>query len=1374
MDMMAARRWSWGVLMGAILVLVGSARPGGAEFIEAVSFRSERPPERTVVHAMRTASAPAVDGVLDEAWWEQAMVSPAFVYGGSQPGSNPTSLRAAFDADNLYLAAQCAVPDLATLKRDVPIEVRDGNVWGDDCIDLKLSADGGVTVLQFLINANGAYWDLRDGDGRWDPDWSCAATLDDDAYRLEMAIPLGEIGVPALQPGMSLLFTCGRNSRDPRQMTTAFGEAYGDLLKAAELVLGTPEERAARALGLGMTRDVELALYLDRDRYPSFQSLATGRVRGVSSSTGPALQGAPVIEIALLRDGREVEVKSVAPVESPVLDFDWRLAGIEPGPGEIEVRLRDDGGVFASARQDFVVERATAARSGRIPLKVTPAPADFGAWPVTFGVPLPWGALDAEEHVRLLDDAGREVPMQATVAGRWSKQGSIRWLLVDCAPPVGGAQGTYTLEYGPEVSRAAVAAPLLAEQTDAEITINTGPLKMVLPRTEPSGIGQVWLDADGDGEFSDAERVLTPDAALGPSMTDATGLQYLGSRDAEAEVVLEEAGPLKACVRISGWHVAETGERLGKYIMRLYAYRGLPHVRAMHTFIITADSDEAQYSDIAWSLPFRGLDYVLGTPNASVGRVPEQGAYLLQRDDLCYKLYEGGAFKEEGEKAEGWVTVGAPGRFLTLAVRDFWQQFPKELEVTRDALTVHFWPSHGEGRIRTGDNLSIRNAYQQWFAHEGRVLDFRVPEEYLAFVKQDSEQYNWPHAKVANAIGLAKTHEMLLYFHPQDWEAARSREVNRVFQDAPAAVVEPEWMCDSGVFGSLHPQDREAFEPVETALDETLDNISRLRAMDRDYGMFNWGDSHHNWDWATRRWNMHRIWRNTHHGWTRWPWLMYARSGDKAVLDWAEANARHVADVDHCHYATDDLEALTYPLQKRVGGICDYKGFVHWASGGRLYYNSIADSMIWHYYMTGDQRSLTTALEHGAALIADGKPLPHREGAGRSTSAAALYFLTWDNDYLEFLERTVDTLLNTQEEDGRFPQWENFAPYLQRYVDLTGSRRAMAAMVRWGDWICAQPPAAEGYHAKINILAHAYLYTGDEKYLCAAAYDVSSFVDYVYRGPDPRYQGQFIIQHSNLDQSYFMQEVPYYLTAVERLGHQPTPDQPTQTRIRALSRETIDGEERYVFDARIRQEADAPLELTVTVDGYAGFSYAAELTPVEGGDAVTATAAPAHAERATTLELAAPADGRLEYALRVTCEKNFFVTVPVTSADAPVREVYPIFRDGTWVGEGFRWFFAVPEDARDFTLRYKGRSWPLQVDLQDPAGQVVSRDVWIGSNDLNERSQRVAVGDAGATGWSFAVYGYGQACLLGFDASPAPADQSFYFAASAQKLFRPQ
>ncbi|MFW6438194.1 MAG: hypothetical protein ACOCZ7_04185, partial [Armatimonadota bacterium] len=50
------------------------------------------------------------------------------------------------------------------------------------------------------------------------------------------------------------------------------------------------------------------------------------------------------------------------------------------------------------------------------------------AEPVTTGVPFPEGALASGENVRLLDEAGTELPLQVTVTGEYP-DGSVRWLL---------------------------------------------------------------------------------------------------------------------------------------------------------------------------------------------------------------------------------------------------------------------------------------------------------------------------------------------------------------------------------------------------------------------------------------------------------------------------------------------------------------------------------------------------------------------------------------------------------------------------------------------------------------------------------------------------------------------------------------------------------------------------------------------------------------------------------------------------------------------------------------------------------------------------------------------------------------------------------
>ena len=1363
------RRCGWIAPICCMLLLGLPCCPTHAQKLESTTFKPpEEAPRRRV--CIRQAPSPAViDGALNEDWWAQSVISDRFT-SGRRPPHAKTVLMGAFDAQHLYLAAISYTDAIDRLKRRRPAGERDGGVWSDDCIDFKLSPDGGRTEYQILVNPNGARDEMRNSKKGWNPDWRCAASIGADSYVVEMAIPLAAIGLPPKTPGASALFTFGRcdRARQPSQISSAF-EPYGKLDEAPFLILGTEEQYEQRLASAAVTRDVGVALYLDRDQYPSFQSLATGRVRISSARAGQPLAGQPGVRLRVRREAKDLFDKTIQPVTGDAMDFDLSIDGMAPGEYELLVDVMDGDAALAGASRSFVVVKRDVKRSGRIAITVPPTAADMPSWPITFGVPLPWGALDSPEHVKLLDGQGREVPVQVKAAGRWSKKGSIRWLLLDFLPPVGRSDRAFTLLYGPDVRRAAPDLPPMVQETDKAVTVTTGPLKFLVPKRKTPGIAQVWLHGE--------KQLATADDMTGPYLLDEGGTRFSGIRDPEAQVVVEESGPLKACVRVSGWHTAEDGKRLGMFILRYYAYRGLPYVRVFHTFVITEHSDKARYRDIAYALPFASQYCFFGTPGIDAAKIRGKGAYLLQQDDQHFKLYEDGAFLDEGVQAEGWLSTGRPGRMMTLAVKDFWQQFPKEMEVTPDRTAVHFWPAHGEEPIRTGKDLAIRNVYHQWFAHEGALLNFKVPEEALVHVKRDSERYNYPSAKIANAIGLAKTHEMLLYFHTDDWEKARARSTSLTFQDAPAAVCSPEWVCATKVFGAMHPKDAKRFPRVEKALDEVIACIARHRETDRDYGMFNFGDSHHNWFWQERRWNLHRIWRNTHHGWTRWPWLIFARTGAKRLLDWADRNARHIADVDHCHFATKDFIGLPWPRGKCVGGICDYKGFVHWASGARLHYNSAADAMIWHYYMTGNERSRTAALEHGTAMAEGGrgKPCNHREGSGRTTSACALYFLTWNNDYLEFLERTVDRLLSTQAGDGSFPQWENFAPFLQRYVDLTQSRRGMEAMVKWADWIADQETATKGYHSKINILSHAYLYAGKLKHLQSAAYKVGMFVDHVYEGEDPRYRGMFIAFPSNLDQSYFMQEAPYYLTAVLKHGREPKPLAPTRTSIRALSRETIDGKQKYVFRARIRQEKEGAFQLALELRGYDNVGYAARLRPLGDGKEIRGETKPEPHLREATLSLAVPKDGALEYELMILADKNFFVRVPITYGQSELKEVYPIFRDGTWIGGGFPYYFTIPEAADSLSLCYTGRAWPLEFSIFDPDGRRTVQDIWIGSNSpsLEPRLLTATVGKNKRDGWSFRVVGYGMACLRQADPSPKQDGFVFYFAAARDKLFSP-
>ena len=1388
----------------AILLCTSAAR---AQFLESFKFKPVTGKEREKIYLPAAAQAPTVDGVLDDAVWQTAWRTDRFTWGGGRKGKNATLLMAAYDAKTLYLAAKCAVADVGKLRTKYPSTVRNGKVWGDDCVDFKFSPDSERTSIQFIVGAGGACYDARNADATYDPEWQRAAKIGASEYVTEMAIPLTAVGIREHQAGLPLLFNFGRADRSlTAPELTVIAEPYLGFDNAPLVVLGTEQEHHAFLAGGAFLREVQISVMMDRDQYPSFQQLATGRIQLRSGRSGTKLSGKPAIVLSVTKEGKAIRTQRIAPVLSPILDIDVPLKGLAPGTYELVVQVADGEQILEPVgRREFVVYAATAQTSGRIPITVPPPQERLSSlpWPLTFGVPFPWGALQSEDNVRLLGSDGSEVPIQVKVTGRWSKNGSIRWLLIDCIPPEGPRK--MTLEYGPKVERTAVPpATLAVDETDARVTVTTGPLRFVVPKRSTPGISQLWLDRNRSGEFDRGEEMLRPGKEAGPYLVDEAGQAYYGINDPETEVVVESSGPIKACVRVSGWHVAESGEKLGKYILRYYAYPGLPYVRLYHTFIVTASSnkatvgtgdgtpgtEEVRYRDIAYSIPFSSAYYFFGTPKINVGWVKRKGdsAYLLQRDDLFCKTYENGKFTDECEKSEGWMSIGSSSRMMTVAVKDFWQNFPKELEVRNDRAIVHFWPAHNEEPIRTGENLNIQNVYHQWFAHEG-LLDFKVPEEVLAHVKTDSQRYNWPNAKVINAMGLAKTHEMLLYFHAEDWERARARTVSRTFQSNPTATCAPEWVCKTKVFGNTFTYSPDKYPRIERAIEKNLDNIFRHREMDRDYGMFNFGDSHHNWHWQGRRWNLHRIWRNTHHGWTRWPWLMYTRTGRKDLYDWADRNARHVADVDHCHYVTKEFLGLPWPRAKLVGGLCDYKGFVHWASGARHGYNSAADPMLHHYYFTGDERSLTTALEHGRALIEHGRAYAHREGSGRCTSACALYFYTWNNDYLDFVERTVDRLLGTQREDGGFPQWEDFAPYLQRYVDLTNSRRGMKAMARWGDFIVTQRMPRKLYGAKISILSHAYLYTGDVKYLRTAAYRVGASVDNQYLGEDPRYHGMFLVGHSNLDQSYFMQWIPYYLSAVAKHGGEPEPDRPDRTWIRTHDQRKPDddtaaawtakygkpGKGLYLWQARLRQAEDKPFDVSVDLRGYAGQKFMAEARPVGGGEPVRSFHAFEKHENSGKLDVTVPQDGTLEYELHLYGNNNFHARVPITYGQADMKEVYPIFGRGTIIGGGFRCYFNLPPGTKRFELGYKGRAWPLRMELFAPSGERVAEDTWIASNSVYANIRWLgASAEQGTEGWSFATSGYGPGGLAEFRIEPQEAQQPLYFSLGKEKLFSPK
>ena len=191
------------VALSAAAGLVGAAL--GAEAITAA--RVAEPWKRPCLLAPRLANSPVVDGKVDTGVWDRIPATPlAFPLGSNKAVKSDTTFRAGHRDGTLFLLMEYAWPDKAAPK--APTRERDGKVWADDGGEVFLCpiADPGA-VRHLLFNLAGSRMDLRETydlatearraqDMAWNPNWRISCRAEPGVCRVEMAIPLADIGLP--------------------------------------------------------------------------------------------------------------------------------------------------------------------------------------------------------------------------------------------------------------------------------------------------------------------------------------------------------------------------------------------------------------------------------------------------------------------------------------------------------------------------------------------------------------------------------------------------------------------------------------------------------------------------------------------------------------------------------------------------------------------------------------------------------------------------------------------------------------------------------------------------------------------------------------------------------------------------------------------------------------------------------------------------------------------------------------------------------------------------------------------------------------------------------------------------------------------------
>ncbi|MFW6156208.1 MAG: hypothetical protein ACOC7J_02720, partial [Armatimonadota bacterium] len=389
---------------------------------------------------------------------------------------------------------------------------------------------------------------------------------------------------------------------------------------------------------------------------------------------------------------------------------------------------------------------------------------DAERWPVTSGVPFPEGHLAHTDDMRVMRD-GREVMAQLKPLGTWP-DGSIKWALVTILADVpAGESAEYTIEYGRDVDNMLATArvrPIARDEGD-HVSLDTG-------------AAQFTVDEHG--------QLVGPN---GPVVTEIVEAERgaFSSALSDADVTIEEYGPIRAVVKTVGDLVSEDGVDSFRIEQRFHAYRDQPFVRVQHTFI--NDNGETKFTgleSLSYTVPASAGTWQTAMEEAeplSLGT----GESVWQRRDREY--IAGGAEPAEDRLVGGLIAADGS---IGVSVRDCWQNYPKGFAVADDAVRVDLAPDFEAG------------FYDQFpFEEQGHQLYYYLRDGTYTFRR-----------------GMAKTHELLLDFG--DGADAHAQ----IFQRPLLLTADPEWYCSTKAFYNVEPRDEERFAAYEETVDRNIQN----------------------------------------------------------------------------------------------------------------------------------------------------------------------------------------------------------------------------------------------------------------------------------------------------------------------------------------------------------------------------------------------------------------------------------------------------------------------------------------------------------------------------------------------------------------------
>lgn len=186
------RNAAWRIL--PLLTIIGIV---GVLIVQTASGRPQRVPHADVSPVLKP---PVIDGRLDDSCWRSAPRLSGFVTVEKTWPQEQTTAYVTCDRKKLYLAVVCRERQPSKIK--AAKQQHDADIWADDCIEIFLSPDhDGDTYYHFIVNSRGTAYEACNKAGAdvcdpaWNPVCEVAASVGDESWQVELAIPFKSLGV---------------------------------------------------------------------------------------------------------------------------------------------------------------------------------------------------------------------------------------------------------------------------------------------------------------------------------------------------------------------------------------------------------------------------------------------------------------------------------------------------------------------------------------------------------------------------------------------------------------------------------------------------------------------------------------------------------------------------------------------------------------------------------------------------------------------------------------------------------------------------------------------------------------------------------------------------------------------------------------------------------------------------------------------------------------------------------------------------------------------------------------------------------------------------------------------------------------------------